>query len=45
MQVTGALLVDEEQRPMSYVQTFQLVREGESYFVSNDIFKFVYPAS
>ncbi|KAL9034577.1 MAG: hypothetical protein Q9214_006984, partial [Letrouitia sp. 1 TL-2023] len=32
--VTGALLVDEEQRPMNYTQTFQLLPDGAgSYFV------------
>lgn len=44
--VTGQLLVDEEQRPMSYSQTFYLVPEtinGQTqYFVHNDIFKLVY---
>ncbi|KAI0894659.1 NTF2-like protein [Annulohypoxylon nitens] len=44
--VTGQLLVDEEQRPMSYTQTFYLVSEivngNTQYFVHNDIFKLVY---
>ncbi|PHH66571.1 hypothetical protein CDD81_7046 [Ophiocordyceps australis] len=41
--VTGRLLVDEEQRPMSYTQTFQLMRDpNNQYFVFNDIFKLVY---
>ncbi|WEW55109.1 Nuclear transport factor 2 [Emydomyces testavorans] len=41
--VTGALLVDEEQKPMSYSQTFQLLPDGAgSYFVFNDIFRLVY---
>jgi len=40
--VTGALMVDEEQRPMNYVQTFQLLPDGGSYFVLNDIFRLVY---
>ncbi|ORY62491.1 uncharacterized protein BCR38DRAFT_438839 [Pseudomassariella vexata] len=40
--VTGQLLVDEEQRPMNYTQTFHLVAEGGSYYVFNDIFKLVY---
>jgi len=43
--VTGALLVDEEQKPMSYSQIFQLMPDAGSYFVFNDIFKLVYPAS
>ncbi|RYO74252.1 hypothetical protein DL766_002219 [Monosporascus sp. MC13-8B] len=40
--VTGKLLVDEEQRPMSYTQAFQLLPEGGSYFVYNDIFRLIY---
>ena len=35
--------VDEEQRPMSYSQVFQLNPDGSgSYFVFNDIFRLVY---
>ncbi|KAI0888065.1 nuclear transport factor 2 [Annulohypoxylon maeteangense] len=44
--VTGQLLVDEEQRPMSYTQSFYLVPESVNgqtqYYVHNDIFKLVY---
>ncbi|KAL8768622.1 MAG: hypothetical protein Q9209_005181 [Squamulea sp. 1 TL-2023] len=41
--VTGALMVDEEERPMNYTQVFQLLRDGQgSYFVFNDIFKLIY---
>ncbi|KFY39800.1 hypothetical protein V494_03837 [Pseudogymnoascus sp. VKM F-4513 (FW-928)] len=41
--VTGALLVDEEQRPMNYSQCFQLLPNGQgSYFIFNDIFKLVF---
>ncbi|MCJ1410176.1 Nuclear transport factor 2 [Ptychographa xylographoides] len=41
--VTGALLVDEEQRPMNYTQVFQLMPDGQgSYFVFNDVFKLIY---
>ncbi|KAG9248703.1 nuclear transport factor 2, partial [Calycina marina] len=40
--ITGQLLVDEEQKPMSYTQTFQLLPENGSYFIFNDIFKLVY---
>ncbi|KAL4885086.1 hypothetical protein BJY04DRAFT_159372 [Aspergillus karnatakaensis] len=44
--VTGALLVDEEQKPMNYSQTFQLLPDGAgSYFVFNDIFRLIYNAS
>lgn len=42
----GALQVDEEQRPMSYTQTFQLLPDGAgSYYVFNDIFRLIYSAS
>ncbi|KAE9968803.1 Nuclear transport factor 2 [Venturia inaequalis] len=40
--VTGALLVDEEQKPMSYTQVFQLLPEAGSYYVFNDVFRLVY---
>ncbi|KAL8799761.1 MAG: hypothetical protein Q9223_003844 [Gallowayella weberi] len=41
--VTGALKVDEEERPMNYTQVFQLLPDGAgSYFVFNDIFKLIY---
>ncbi|QLI67985.1 Nuclear transport factor 2 [Metarhizium brunneum] len=41
--VTGQLLVDEEQRPMNYTQSFQLSRDASGqYYVYNDIFKLVY---
>ncbi|KAI9734669.1 MAG: Nuclear transport factor 2 [Cirrosporium novae-zelandiae] len=44
--VTGGLLADEEQRPMSYTQVFQLMPDGQgSYFVFNDVFRLVYPAA
>lgn len=35
--------VDEEQRPMSYTQVFQLLPDGAgSYFIFNDVFKLIY---
>jgi len=38
--------VEEERRPMSYTQTFQLLPNNEgSYFVFNDVFRLVYPAA
>ncbi|KAF2761458.1 nuclear transport factor 2 [Pseudovirgaria hyperparasitica] len=40
--VTGQLLVDEEQNVMNFCQTFQLKRDGGSYFVFNDVFRLVY---
>lgn len=42
--VTGALMVDDQPQPMSFVQTFTLQPEGGSYFVFNDMFRLVYPA-
>lgn len=38
------LQVDEEQKPMSYTQVFQLLPEAGTYYVFNDVFKLVYPA-
>jgi len=44
--VSGRLLVDEEQRPMSYTQAFQLLPDGAgSYFVFNDVFRLIYAAA
>ncbi|WPH02034.1 Nuclear transport factor [Acrodontium crateriforme] len=43
--VSGALLVEEEKRPMSYCQTFQLMPRDGSYYVFNDVFRLVYPAA
>ncbi|OJJ00409.1 hypothetical protein ASPVEDRAFT_39873 [Aspergillus versicolor CBS 583.65] len=44
--VTGALLVDDEKKPMNYTQTFQLQPDGAgSYFVFNDIFRLIYNAA
>ncbi|KAI9275607.1 hypothetical protein BDA99DRAFT_191475 [Phascolomyces articulosus] len=40
--VTGQLLVDEEQNPQMFSQTFHLVPEGGSYWVFNDIFRLNY---
>ncbi|KAK2809657.1 Nuclear transport factor 2 [Emmonsiellopsis sp. PD_5] len=41
--VTGALMVDEEQKPMNYTQVFHLRRDASGYYVYNDIFKLIYP--
>ncbi|OAX84574.1 hypothetical protein ACJ72_01052 [Emergomyces africanus] len=42
--VTGALMVDEEQKPMNYSQLFHLRPDGAgSYYVFNDVFRLVYP--
>ncbi|KAK6512899.1 Nuclear transport factor 2 [Arthrobotrys conoides] len=42
--VTGALKVDDSPAPLNFAQTFILLPEGGSYYVSHDIFKLVYPA-
>jgi hypothetical protein len=35
--------VDDEQKPMSYTQAFQLLPDGQgSYFVFNDVFRLIY---
>jgi hypothetical protein len=40
--ITGALLIDEEQNPMNFSQTFQLQRDqAGQYYVYNDLFKLV----
>ncbi|KAJ6021309.1 hypothetical protein N7540_006813 [Penicillium herquei] len=39
--VTGALIVDEEQRPMNYTQCFKLMPDQGSFFVLNDVFRLV----
>ncbi|KAJ3276718.1 Nuclear transport factor 2 [Terramyces sp. JEL0728] len=40
--VTGRLLVDEESNPQFFSQTFQLIPEGGSYYIFNDIFRLNY---
>ncbi|KAI7871643.1 hypothetical protein BDF14DRAFT_1082714 [Spinellus fusiger] len=40
--VTGALLIDEESNPQMFSQTFHLIPEGNSYWVSNDVFRLNY---
>jgi hypothetical protein len=37
--------VEEERRPMSYTQTFQLLPADGAYYVFNDVFRLVYPAA
>jgi hypothetical protein len=38
-----ATQVDDEQRPMNYSQTFQLLPDGAgSFYIFNDIFKLVF---
>ncbi|KAK9700526.1 Nuclear transport factor 2 [Basidiobolus ranarum] len=40
--VTGQLLIDEESNPQQFTQCFQLVPEGNNYWVFNDVFRLVY---
>ncbi|EXJ94511.1 nuclear transport factor 2 [Capronia coronata CBS 617.96] len=42
--VTGALMVDDQPQPMSYVQVFNLLPDAGSYYVQNDVFRLVYAA-
>jgi len=42
--VTGALMVDDQPQPMSYVQNFTILPAEGSYYVFNDMFRLVYPA-
>ncbi|KAF9090200.1 Nuclear transport factor 2, partial [Mortierella sp. AM989] len=39
--VTGQLLVDDSPNALFFTQTFVLHPEGGSYYVNNDIFRFV----
>ncbi|CAG8609532.1 9907_t:CDS:2, partial [Scutellospora calospora] len=40
--VTGELLIDQETNPTRFTQAFQLIPDGTSYFVLNDIFRLNY---
>ncbi|KZT20279.1 nuclear transport factor 2 [Neolentinus lepideus HHB14362 ss-1] len=42
--VTGLLLVDDGENPLQFSQVFQLIPEGGSYYVFNDIFRLNYGA-
>ncbi|ORZ22725.1 nuclear transport factor 2 [Lobosporangium transversale] len=40
--VTGQLLIDNEQNPQFFTQTFYLKHDGSNFYVANDIFRLVY---
>ncbi|KIM49494.1 hypothetical protein M413DRAFT_438679 [Hebeloma cylindrosporum] len=40
--VTGLLIVDDSENPLQFSQVFQLIPEGGSYYVFNDIFRLNY---
>ncbi|CAO3647505.1 unnamed protein product [Cunninghamella echinulata] len=40
--VSGQLLIDGQEHPQLFSQTFQLIAENESYYVLNDIFRLIY---
>ncbi|KAI8379999.1 hypothetical protein EDC96DRAFT_473405 [Choanephora cucurbitarum] len=40
--VTGGLLIDDNENPQLFSQTFHLIPEGSSYWVYNDIFRLCY---
>ncbi|KAL4065279.1 hypothetical protein V8B97DRAFT_2108732 [Scleroderma yunnanense] len=40
--VTGLLLVDDSPNPLQFSQVFQLIPDGASYYVLNDIFRLNY---
>jgi len=42
--VTGLLVVDDSPNPLQYSQVFQLIPDGGSYYVLNDIFRLNYGA-
>ena len=39
--VTGMLLVDDGQNPLKFSQLFTLLPEGGSFYVFNDVFRYV----
>ncbi|KAI0027309.1 nuclear transport factor 2 [Vararia minispora EC-137] len=42
--VTGLLVVDDSPNPLQFSQVFQLIPEGGSYYVFNDVFRLNYGA-
>jgi len=40
--VTGLLVVDDSPNPLQYSQVFNLIPDGGSYYVFNDIFRLNY---
>jgi len=40
--VTGLLLVDDSENPLNFSQVFQLIPDGTTYYVFNDIFRLNY---
>ncbi|KAH9915791.1 nuclear transport factor 2 [Epithele typhae] len=42
--VTGLLVVDDSPNPLQFSQVFQLIPDGGSYYVYNDIFRLNYGA-
>ncbi|KAH9170776.1 nuclear transport factor 2 [Lactarius sanguifluus] len=42
--VTGLLVVDDSPNPLQFSQVFQLIPDGTSYYVFNDVFRLNYGA-
>ncbi|KAH9056753.1 nuclear transport factor 2 [Lactarius vividus] len=42
--VTGLLVVDDSPNPLQFSQVFQLIPDGGSYYVFNDVFRLNYGA-
>ncbi|GAA6056324.1 hypothetical protein JCM3770_000670 [Rhodotorula araucariae] len=40
--VTGQLITGDEANPLSFSQAFQLIPDGGSYYVFNDVFRLIY---
>ncbi|KZT44212.1 nuclear transport factor 2 [Sistotremastrum suecicum HHB10207 ss-3] len=40
--VSGLLVVDDSEHPLQFSQVFQLIPDGGSYYVLNDIFRLIY---
>ncbi|CAO3629646.1 unnamed protein product [Cunninghamella blakesleeana] len=39
--ISGQLMIDGQDHPQMFSQTFQLVHNGSNYFVYNDIFRLI----
>ncbi|KAF2268116.1 NTF2-like protein [Lojkania enalia] len=43
--ITGALMVEGQERPMSFSQVFTLKQDAQNWYIYNEMFRFVYPAA
>ncbi|KAI8645283.1 nuclear transport factor 2 [Parasitella parasitica] len=40
--VVGKLLIDDNENPLNFSQVFQLVAQDNTFYISNDVFRFIY---